>query len=105
MNEPDALVAFETLDKTKTRHRISCLACGREPNDRAMGVEFDVDGCAAWHCLRRGLAGARDDGLAYLNSRGCAIPPHDADLRFDPMARHPSGYLDMNDFLQGANHG
>ena len=140
------MVALETWDKTKTQHRISCLVCGREPNDRAMGVEFDVHGGAVLHCFRRGLAVARgagckipqyignsfvrhpehkqfdtlaprlasywirlgvlsDDGLAYLNARGCPIPPHDADLRFNPMARHPSGYRDMNDFLQGAHHG
>lgn len=35
----------------------------------------------------------RDQGVDYLCARGCAIPPLDGDLRFDPMARHPSGHV------------
>jgi hypothetical protein len=29
---------------------------------------------------------------AYLEARGCAIPPVDGDLRWHPALRHPSGY-------------
>ncbi|PMS17846.1 hypothetical protein C0Z18_18540 [Trinickia dabaoshanensis] len=46
-----------------------------------------------WASYWNRLGVLRDDGLAYLNARGCAIPPLDGDLRFDPMARHPSGYV------------
>lgn len=32
-------------------------------------------------------------GEAYLQARGCVIPPADGDLRFHPALRHPSGYV------------
>ena len=31
--------------------------------------------------------------LDYLRARKCAIPPRDGDLRCDPAARHPDGYV------------
>lgn len=31
--------------------------------------------------------------LAYLQARGCRIPPEDGDLRWCPDLRHPSGYV------------
>ncbi|WP_446332866.1 toprim domain-containing protein [Burkholderia pseudomallei] len=31
--------------------------------------------------------------LDYLHARKCSIPPRDGDLRCDPAARHPSGYI------------
>ncbi|SAL12072.1 Zinc-binding domain of primase-helicase [Caballeronia sordidicola] len=32
-------------------------------------------------------------GRDYLESRLCALPPRDGDLRYDPAARHPSGHV------------
>jgi len=45
-----------------------------------------------WSAYWDQLGPLRDDGAAYLKARGCMIPPADGDLRFDPRARHPSGY-------------
>ena len=39
----------------------------------------------------RGLRGTVAE--EYLRARGCAIPPADGDLRFDPALRHPSGWV------------
>lgn len=47
----------------------------------------------SWSSYWERLGALRGEGVAYLSARGCAIPPPDADLRFDPMARHPSGYV------------
>jgi putative DNA primase/helicase len=32
-------------------------------------------------------------GAAYLQARGCAIPPVEGDLRFQSAIKHPSGYV------------
>jgi putative DNA primase/helicase len=45
-----------------------------------------------WSAYWNRLGPLRGDAVAYLRARGCCIPPTDGDLRFDPRARHPSGY-------------
>ncbi len=47
----------------------------------------------SWSSYWERLGALRDEGVAYLQARGCAIPPTDGDLRFDPHGRHPSGYV------------
>lgn len=46
-----------------------------------------------WLTYWNSLGEVRDAGRAYLEARQCAIPPADGDLRFDPAARHPAGYV------------
>lgn len=45
-----------------------------------------------WLAYWQSLGPVQDVGRAYLEARACALPPTDGDLRFDPVARHPSGY-------------
>lgn len=42
--------------------------------------------------LWAGLEPPAGAALAYLQARGCRIPPADGDLRWHPALRHPSGY-------------
>lgn len=45
-----------------------------------------------WLAYWQSLGPVQDVGRAYLEARACALPPSDGDLRFDPAARHPTGY-------------
>jgi putative DNA primase/helicase len=45
-----------------------------------------------WFTYWQSLSPVRNISRAYLEARACALPPSDGDLRFDPAARHPSGY-------------
>lgn len=60
----------------------------REPEPEAR-TTLDPRWLAYWNSLGE----VRDVGRAYLQARQCAIPPTDGDLRFDPAARHPAGYV------------
>jgi putative DNA primase/helicase len=44
-----------------------------------------------WLRYWQALGPVRDVGRKYLETRQCALPPADGDLRFDPAARHPGG--------------
>ncbi|MFL9892417.1 toprim domain-containing protein [Paraburkholderia sp. RL17-381-BIF-C] len=46
-----------------------------------------------WMRYWESIGPVRDVGSAYLQARQCAVPPADGDLRFDPAARHPAGYV------------
>lgn len=48
---------------------------------------------ARWMRYWESLGPVGNIGSSYLQARQCAIPPTDGDLRFDPAARHPGGYV------------
>ncbi|WP_343654540.1 PriCT-2 domain-containing protein [Paraburkholderia caribensis] len=57
--------------------------------EREIRATLDPRWLTYWNLLGK----VRDVGRAYLEARQCAIPPTDGDLRFDPAARHPAGYV------------
>jgi hypothetical protein len=48
---------------------------------------------ADYRAFWRDLGPVADVGSDYLTSRGCVVPPVDADLRYARALRHPSGYV------------
>ncbi len=62
--------------------RAAPLQARQEPSQHATLSEF---GRALWEACRP-LAG---DALAYLQARGCVLPPADGDLRWHPALKHP----------------
>ncbi|MCO4881563.1 toprim domain-containing protein [Paraburkholderia caribensis] len=69
--------------------QLSSRAASRADVDRPARATLDPRWLGYW----RSLGAVRDIGRAYLESRACALPPADGDLRFDPDAEHPSGYV------------
>ncbi|WP_186198161.1 PriCT-2 domain-containing protein [Burkholderia gladioli] len=61
--------------------------CQREP-DREIRQTLAPQWLTYW----QSLGAVRDVGRTYLEERACVLPPFEGDLRFDPAARHPSGY-------------
>ncbi|MFM0049884.1 PriCT-2 domain-containing protein [Caballeronia grimmiae] len=59
-----------------------------EPERR---IRYTLD--QKWHAYWQTLGAVRDAGRAYLGARQCVLAPADGDLRFDPAARHPTGYV------------
>lgn len=93
------------VDGSAVWHCFRCdLVGARRPDDRiAQRIgplstrrhdEHEQFGTLAqhWSAYWNRLGPLRDDGVAYLRKRGCAIPPEDGDLRFDPHAGHPRGH-------------
>lgn len=61
----------------------------RSECEREIRSTLDPRWVAYWNSIGQ----VRDVGRTYLESRQCAIPPADGDLRFDPAARHPAGAI------------
>jgi putative DNA primase/helicase len=64
---------------------------GKPVVPRTVAQKFDTL-TPHWSGYWNRLGPLRDEGVAYLRARGCALPPTDGDLRFDPLARHPGGH-------------
>ncbi|MCA8275245.1 PriCT-2 domain-containing protein [Burkholderia sp. AU30280] len=81
-------------DRPENRRQINDLSANKiernigEPARRARET-LDPRWLRYWQSLHP-LGGV---GRAYLEARECALPPADGDLRFDPAARHPAGYI------------
>lgn len=57
------------------------------------GPRSQREGLAPWAASLWASCGpVAGEALAYLDARGCVIPPADGDLRWHPRLRHPSGY-------------
>jgi hypothetical protein len=63
-------------------------ACKAALQDETRRELLSRHGRELWRACRPISGPAR----AYLEARGCVIPPPDGDLRWHPRLRHPSGY-------------
>ncbi len=62
------------------------------PRPRAVAPGRHATLSAYGHALWRACSPVSGPARAYLEARGCAIPPADGDLRWHPALRHPSGH-------------